>query len=699
MDMNYCKTLGRSYYEDTIERFVAEGNPSGIVDFLTESAEEDDESLPLQKGAWRNQINILKRALAGKKGFIVFEYIISRLNSRIDVVLLMDGIVYSLEFKNNEVEFLPDDINQADGYGYALKNFHLASRDRLVAPLLIATRAPNDACSTDSDLIGGLFSLFKTNPEKMMAYIDAVSAKYGGKQEFTEETFKEWITSPFKASPTIIESAQAIYTNNRVKGLWMFDAGEENLSTTEKAVSDIVQEAREKKKKIICFVTGVPGAGKTLVGLDLAGKSRNSETNIKDSNAIFFSGNGPLIAVLTSQLGRDAQEQNPEKYPNLNRAIMDVKSFIQDLHAYKDSFISTRNPVPEESILIFDEAQRVWDAKQMNDKFFLQKDPKRANMGLSEADLLIDTLKPKEWAVIVALVGLGQDINDGENGIRTWFESLLGPNKDWEIRFSHEIFDQNADQLGDLKQKLLSSPNVKTVAGLHLKTTLRTPRARNMSQFAEALLENRPDEAVAAMKRFDNYPIYVTRDYELATQWLENNRKRKERMGVMYSSNASNFKHEFKCQPIPIGRGNKAVADWFIDKTGAYSSNALVYCASEFDVQGLEIDWELLLWNMDMYYDGNQWHQQRIYRARNLANNISGDVQKKHILNSYRVLLTRARKGLVIYIPRRSWLSDQCGITQYLDTTFEYLKSCGIAELPEIGPKVGIERRAIELPF
>ncbi len=687
----YRKTVDRSYYEDSIEHFVLDGDPKGIVAFLTESSEENDEALPLQKGAWSNQIKILKSALKGKKGYIIFEYIISRLNRRIDVVLLMDGIVYSLEFKNNEFEFLPDDIDQADGYGYALKNFHAASKDRYVAPLLIATRAPDSACSKDSDLgIDGLFSLFKANPAKMMDYINAVSAKYGGKREFTEEDFKAWITSPFKANPTIIDSARAIYSNNKVQELWMFDAGEENLSVTEDTVREIVKEAKENKKKVICFVTGVPGAGKTLVGLDIAGKSRH-EAEDDETKAIFFSGNGPLINVLTAQLGRDAYEQHPEHFPNQNRATMDVKSFIQDLHAFKRDIVSSSDPTPDENVLIFDEAQRVWDADKLTDWLIKKKERNFSKRHLSEADLLLDVLKKKEWALIIALVGLGQDIHVGENGLRTWFESLLSKNTDWDIRLSNEIFEQNADQLGDLRNTILASPRVKTLKGLHLKTALRTPRAKNMSAFSEALLENRPLDAKKAMASFQDYPIYVTRDLNLAKRWVQDNRKRKERCGALYSSNGKNIKTIFK------QLSNFFVPKWFLETGGPDSSNSLIYAASEFDVQGLEIDWALLNWDMDMYYTDGNWHQQRMLSGHYFKE--SDEIQKKHILNSYRVLLTRARKGVVIYVPRKNDFDDRYGVNAYYDSTYEYLKSCGIKDLLDDKARSTYTRKAIELPF
>lgn len=263
------KTPGRTYYESSIEEFVLCKYPSDIVDFLTESDETSDEyELHLQKNAWANQIKILQNYLKDKKGYIIFEYVLSRVNMRIDVVLLMDGVVYSLEFKNNETEFLPSDIDQADGYGYALKNFYEANRDKYVVPILIATKAPDSECSEGADLgIDKLFTLFKANTNKMEQYIDLIRSKYGSEIITSEKEFEDWIKSPFKPNPTIIQSARSIYMNNQVDDFFRFDAGEENLKVTEHTVEEIVKGAKENKKKVICFVSGVPGAGKTLVAL------------------------------------------------------------------------------------------------------------------------------------------------------------------------------------------------------------------------------------------------------------------------------------------------------------------------------------------------------------------------------------------------------------------------------------------------
>ena len=694
MEPRLRKTPGRTYYESTVEDFVAQKYPAEIVEFLTESDESTDEyELHLQKEVWRNQIKILQKYLKDKKGYIIFEYALSRVNMRIDVVLLMDGVVYSLEFKNNEVEFKPDDINQADGYGYALKNFYEVNRDKYVVPLLIATKAPDSECSEGADLgIDKLFSLFKANTNKMEKYIDLIRSKYGSDVIYTEEDFENWVKAPFKPNPTIIQSARSIYMNNQVDEFFKFDAGEENLKITERTVECIVKEARDKKKKIICFVSGVPGAGKTLVGLDLAGKTRNNtESGLPE--AVFFSGNGPLINVLTEALGRDAYRNNPEKYPSKYRAVQDVKAFIQDLHAFKQDIIAIKKKTVDENVLIFDEAQRVWDEEQLQ-KWLTKKGADKSYYGLSEADLLLSVFDKKEWGVIVALVGLGQDIHTGENGLGVWFKSLLEKNKDWKIRLSKEIFAQNADNLEEYVDTVMKNPRVKEDSGLYLKTCIRTPRAKNLSEFAEALLHNEPEKAKEALQRFDNYPICITRDLRKAEHFVSSNSLRKERCGKFCSSNSKILgrnSHSFN------NIDNWHFANWMLDESGRDSSNSLEFAASEFNIQGLEIDWSLLGWDMDMYYSDGEWHMQKMLTAKRFEE--STDIQKKHILNSYRVLLTRARKGMVIYIPKANDYEDRFGVSKYYDSTYDYLKSCGIKDLDEA--KNGLTRipNAVSLPF
>lgn len=687
------KTFGRTYYDSSIEDFVACKHPEDIVEFLTESDEHSDSyQLHLQKNAWANQVRILKKYLKDKKGYIIIEYVLSRLNMRIDVVLLMDNVIYSLEFKNNEVSFLDGDIDQASAYGYALKNFYEFNRDKYVVPILIATKAPDSECSKSADLgIDKLFSLIKTNENKMDQYIDQIRSKYGSEVICNEEEFNKFINSPFKPNPTIIQSARSIYMNNQVDEFFKFDAGEENLKITELTVEEIVKEAQTEKKKIICFVSGVPGAGKTLVGLDLAGKSRNGENNDLPAS-VFFSGNGPLINVLTEALGRDALRQHPEKYSSKYKAVNDVKVFIQDLHALKQEIISSKHQVVEENVLIFDEAQRVWDKEQLK-TWLEKKGADESFYGLSEADLLLNTFKEKEWGVIVALVGLGQDIHNGENGLSVWFDSLLNTHNDWDIRLSKEIFNQTADDLYDYVESIMNCPRVVDCPGLYLKTCIRTPRARNLSDFSEALLNNEPEKAKKALEKFTNYPICITRDLKNAEHFILNNKQRKERYGKLCSSNSKILRknsHSFD------NIDNWHFANWMLDESGRDSSNSLVFAASEFNIQGLEIDWSLLGWDMDMYYANGEWHEQKMLTPKRFIE--STEIQKKHILNSYRVLLTRARKGMIIYIPKAGEYEDKYGVSQFFDTTYEYLKSCGIIDIDEVSD-YGRVQNAIVLPF
>ena len=694
MESRLRKTVGRTYYDSSIEDFINYKYPEEIVDFLTESDENSKpDELILQKGAWKNQIKILKDYLNGKKGYIIFEYILSRVNMRIDVVLLMDDVVYSLEFKNNETSFTDEAIDQASGYGYALKNFYEANRNKYVVPILVATKAPDSECSDSSDLgIDKLFTLFRANVNKMEQYIDLIRNKYGSEVIYSEEDFENWIKSPFKPNPTIIQSARSIYMNNQVDEFFKFDAGEENLKITELTVEGIVKEAKKLKKKIICFVSGVPGAGKTLVGLDLAGKTRNGNGN-ELSEAVFFSGNGPLINVLTEALGRDAFKHHPEKYSSKYKAVNDVKGFIQDLHAFKQDYISTKHHEIDENVLIFDEAQRVWDEKKL-EKWLEDKGADKSYYGLSEADLLLNIFDKKDWGVIVALVGLGQDIYTGEDGLSVWFNSLINKYKDWDIRLSKEIFNQSADNIEKYINSIMNCERTTECPGLYLRTCIRTPRAKNLSEFSEALLSNEPEKAKKALESFDNYPIYITRNLQDAEQFVLNNTVRKERCGKLCSSNSKILgRHSHSFDNID----NWHFVNWMLDENGKDSSNSLIYAASEFNIQGLEIDWSLLGWDMDMYYANGEWHEQKMLTPKRYEE--STDIQKKHILNSYRVLLTRARKGMIIYIPKADDFKDIYGVSKYYDSTYEYLKSCGIKDINEANNTFIKTINAIRLPF
>ena len=375
---------------------------------------------------------------------------------------------------------------------------------------------------------------------------------------------------------------------------------------------------------------------------------------------------------------------------NDNANIDDVK---EELHAFKQDIISSKKKKVDENVLIFDEAQRVWDEEQL-EKWLDKKGDDKSYYGLSEADLLLNVFKEKEWGVIVALVGLGQDIHTGEDGLGVWFKSLLEKNKEWEIRLSKEIFSQSADNLEDYYDSVMSCERVKEESGLYLKTCIRTPRAKNLSVFAEALLHNNPDKAKEALAKFDNYPIYITRDLRRAEQFVLDNTVRKERCGKLCSSNSKilgRYSHSFD------NIDNWHFANWMLDDSGRDSSNSLIFAASEFNIQGLEIDWSLFGWDMDMYYSNGNWHVQKMLTPKRFKE--STDIQKKHILNSYRVLLTRARKGMVIYIPKVGDYEDIYDVSKYFDSTYDYLKSCGIKDIDEVGNTYIKIHDAVRLPF
>ena len=302
--------------------------------------------------------------------------------------------------------------------------------------------------------------------------------------------------------------------------------------------------------------------------------------------------------------------------------------------------------------------------------------------------------KNKEWGVIVALVGLGQDIHTGENGLGVWFQSLIEKHKEWDIRLSKEIFVQNADNLESYIDSIKNSPRVKEDSGLYLKTCIRTPRAKNLSDFAEALLHNEPMKAKEALYRFNDYPICITRNLKIAEQFVLSNTQRKERCGKLCSSNSKilgRFSHSFD------NIDNWHFANWMLDDFGRDSSNSLTFAASEFNIQGLEIDWALLGWDMDMYYFDGEWHEQKMLTPRRFVE--STEIQRKHILNSYRVLLTRARKGMIIYVPERNEFEDPYNVSRFFDSTYDYLKLCGIKDVSETNNKYRKVHNAIVLPF
>lgn len=653
--------MDREYYSAPISAFLSENVDSVLGKLLIH---DEFETTDLQKNAWRSEIEILQRELAAfPDGEIAFEYTIPRIGHRIDVVCIIRGVIFLLEFKVGDREYKKSTDDQVMDYALDLKYFHEASADRYIVPVSIATEAQPRQCTMHfmDDKIADNLHCSKTNiGETITLVLNAVTAG--------PLSMDEWKNARYAPTPTIIEAAQAMYRNHTVDDITKKEAGKENLTATSSAISEIIERCKKKREKAICFVTGVPGAGKTLAGLNIANERHQFES---DEHAVFLSGNGPLVDVLQEALAKDRSNRDGIKLADARR---ETKAFIQIVHKFRDEALSSDRP-PIEKVAIFDEAQRAWDEANLAD--FMKRKKGIPDFNQSEPEFLISIMdRHEDWAAIVCLVGGGQEIYTGEAGIEDWFRALRNGFPDWKIYLSDRMTD--AEYVGNSSiSELLEGREYGVIPSLHLGVSLRSFRSEKLSEFVKALLDNRPDEAAAIYSEFSNdYPIYVTRDFQKAKAWVKSKARGSERYGLLASSEGKRLRGEGIWVPSDINH-----VGWFLSgKDHVDSSYYLEVAASEFKVQGLEIDYGVLAWDADLRYVDGQFDFFRFRGTR--WNHVNNEQRQKYLKNAYRVLLTRCRQGLIVYVPTGSPLSeDPTRDSRLYDDVYFYLISCGIKPL------------------
>ena len=653
----------RAWYSGSISDFLTAGTDSVIGQLTTHS---EFAVLPTQTTAWLAQIQLLKQQLAGLTGSIFFEFNIPRMGRRVDVVLVIGPVVFVVEFKVGEKFFERSAEDQAWDYALDLKNFHQASHTLAIVPILIATAASASApmeLIAHEDMVyrplcvhaGGL----RISLDQALKTIagDAINAQY-------------WSAAPYHPTPTIVEAARALYAQHSVEAIARYDAGAKNLRVTSRRIEELVDEARDNNQKIICFVTGVPGAGKTLVGLNVATRRRDEQV---PTHAVFLSGNGPLVEVLRAALTRDEVARKKAKSKSEKGKVSEsVKAFIQNVHHFRDEALIHPGP-PVDHVVIFDEAQRAWNLRQT--ARFMQQKKNRAGFSMSEPEFLVSYMdRHQDWAVIICLVGGGQEINTGEAGIDAWLDAVQSRFSDWHMVISSRLTDSEY-AAGHALEGVRNRKNSKLDDSLHLAVSMRSFRAENVSAFVKALLDC---EEKAAREAFDQlaskYPIAITRDLSRAKAWIHSHARGSERYGLVASSKAQRLK------PHAIDIRVKAdPVQWFLNgRDDTRSSYYLEDAATEFQVQGLELDWMCVTWDGDLRFDGKGWGY---YDFRgNRWTNVHNSENRRYMRNAYRVLLTRARQGMVIFVPPGDH-NDPTRAPEYYDSTYKYLTGLGIPEV------------------
>ena len=655
--------MTRSYYSNTISDFLKDDETRilGQLSLHHNHALED-----LQKNAWVKQITILKDTLQSvDNGQIYFEFSIPRMGKRVDNVLIINDLIFVLEFKVGDNQYQKHSIEQVVDYCLDLQNFHEGSHHEKLIPLLISTKAePIENVFTSDD---NLFEPLKANQQNLSAVIKKTLLQSNGKQI----NATDWENSIYKPTPTIIEAAQALYKGHNVKEISRHDAGAINLSKTTDCINNIIETAKRENKKSICFLTGVPGAGKTLAGLNIANERMKAD---EDEHAVFLSGNGPLVDVLREALTRDEVATSKENGEPLTKKIAAIKAnaFIQNIHHFRDdNLISKKAPV--EKVVVFDEAQRAWAKEQVSS--FMKRKKGVEDFDMSEPEFLISVMdRHEDWCTIICLIVGGQEINTGEAGVSEWLSSLKNNYPHWDIHYSN-LISTDDNYLSDIELRNWVQSVATEKHELHLSVSVRSFRSEKISELMHEILEanhERANTLVAEVK--NDFPILITRDLKTAKKWLRTQAKGSERIGLVASSGGR------RLRPLGIDVKNEISApNWFLNNSDDIrSSYFLEEIATEFDIQGLEIDWVCLAWDINYYFENGKWNCQ--YFSGTKWQNIHNENDKTYLQNAYRVLLTRARQGLIIYIPEGDDL-DHTRPKELYDQTFNFFQSCGIQNI------------------
>lgn len=653
--------MQRSYYSARIREFLDE-KPETLLGKLMVS--DEFSTTDLQKNAWRKEIDILQDQLRSvENGDIAFEYTIPRMGHRIDVVCIIRGLIFLLEFKVGDSEYRKSTADQVMDYALDLKYFHELSADRYIIPISIPTEAPS-VCNEVSFMEDKISNVLKCTKDNIGLTINSVLSSV----QDQDLSIADWINSRYAPTPTIIEAAQAMYRNHSVKDISRNDAGAHNLTATTETINQIIDDCKRNHKKAICFVTGVPGAGKTLAGLNIANERHNFDA---DEHAVFLSGNGPLVDILQAALAKD---RSSRMGITIAEAKKETKSFIQIIHRFRDEALTTNNP-PAEKVAIFDEAQRAWNEESLTD--FMKRKKGVDAFNQSEPEFLIRIMdRHQDWAVIVCLVGGGQEIYNGEAGIIDWFRALQKKFRNWHIYLSDKITD--SEYVGNSSiEELLTGCSYSLRPALHLGVSLRSFRSEKLAEFVKLLLDNEPSAAAAVYSELSiHYPIILTRDLDKAKEWIRKKARGTERYGLLASSEGKRLRGIGIWVPSVINH-----VGWFLnEKDNVDSSYFFEVAASEFKVQGLEIDYSILAWDADLRRSGKGFDYFKFRGTR--WNHVNNMQQQKYLKNAYRVLMTRARQGMIIFVPSGTDPEDDpTRDSAFYDDIYKYLRSCGIKEL------------------
>lgn len=650
-----------AYYESQISKFLLE-TPESILGMLTRHHRHDLEHQ--QRNAWLGQIDVLKDQLGDfPLGHLFFELVIPRMGKRVDCVVILSGTVFVIEFKVGSSTFDRSAIDQVYDYALDLKNFHLGSHNVAIVPMLVATNAMSSPGGINLATDGVATPLLMGPSYVAQTLSKAVEISHKEKIDIAA-----WCSSGYRPTPTIIEAAQLLYQEHDVQEIARSDAGAKNLQSTSSRIAEVIKRSKLDGRKSICFVTGVPGAGKTLAGLNIAASRAEGH---QDEHAVFLSGNGPLVIVLREALARDQVARHGIKKSEASRQ---VRSFVQNIHHFRDEYLHNKSE-PFEKVVVFDEAQRAWTREQTSK--FMQAKRGQVDFWQSEPEFLIGVMdRHKDWCTVVCLIGGGQEINTGEAGLLEWLTAVKTRFPDWDVHAS-SLLDDRHYTVDPRAVNLLKAPEIELHTDLHLSVSMRSFRAEKLSSFVSEILDaDSVDAADILSDLLPRYPIWVTRDLSEAKAWLQSMARGSERIGLVASSGA----HRLRPEGVHV-KSSIDPASWFLnDKYDVRSSYYLEDVATEFDIQGLELDWVGVCWDGDLRNIQGKWECNSFRGSK--WQSVKAESRQIYLMNAYRVLLTRARQGMVIFVPKGD-VEDATRPPSFYDGTYQYLLDCGVPTDPQ----------------
>lgn len=664
-----------AYYQSNLIDFFAKTDET-ILGILTKAATGDNfpQIETNQTWAWIKEIDILKKVLKAYSilepgAGILLEFPIPRRGKRVDAVLLLRGIIFVVEFKIAAALKGDDHPNKAftrqcEDYALDLRDFHRESKGRTIIPIVLDTAISSiiaENFNSDIDYVKKV--RVANNIDSFRAILTKSIENYRADANIELE---KWSKSVYQPTPTIIEAAQRLYANHSITDITRSGADSYNLTKTTKAVLNIIEFARQNNRKAIVFVSGVPGSGKTLVGLNVA---HDAIIKSQGYNVSFLSGNYPLVTVLQEALARD---QAIRERKSKKKCIRESSTKIQLVLNFKEYYYKEDKQTPDEHIIIFDEAQRAWTLEYMIKKSRGKSKP----YTISEPDLIMEIMnRHSDWCIIICLIGNGQEIHNGEAGVQEWASTILKKYHDWLVFSSSELTGINELKASETKDERSGRKLLKINANLHLSTSIRSFKASKLSEWVDLVLNDNPETAKKVIPEMSDYPIVITRELQNAKQWVSSQCRGLRSCGLICSSGGKRLRPESIETEIEID-----VAQWFLsDRTDIRSSSFMELPATEFKIQGLELDWVCLAWDINLIRNRNSWNCRKFSGTK--WENLNNKTKRDYLVNSYRVLMTRGREGMAIFVPKGSG-SDSTRPPELYDGIYNYLVACGVTELP-----------------